>query len=77
MAAPHGGAFATLSLSSMDYPDVQEAMGTVWYQSLMNGSRLGDAARLAKSSYDHRDTRYTLILLGDPTQRIIAARPKN
>jgi len=74
LKARHGGAFAAWSLSSMNYADVQEAMGTAWYQSLMEGNRLGDAARTAKAAYDHRDTRYTLILFGDPTQRIIAAR---
>jgi hypothetical protein len=72
----HGGAFAAWSLSSMNYADVQEAMGTVWYQALMRGGRLGDAARAAKASYDHRDTRYTLVLLGDPTQRIVVAQDR-
>jgi hypothetical protein len=76
LKARNGGAFATWSLSSMDYPDVQEAMGTAWYQSVMRGSRLGDAARDAKGSFDHRDSRYTLILFGDPTQRIIDTRTK-
>jgi hypothetical protein len=76
LTADHGGAFAAWSLSSMDYPDVQEVLGSAWYASLMNGTRLGDAARAAKSSVDHRDTRYTLILFGDPTQRVVAPRTK-
>jgi hypothetical protein len=74
LKAQHGGAFATWSLTSMNYADVQEAMGTVWYGALMNGSRLGDAAKQAKSAVDHRDTRTTLVLLGDPTQRIVTQR---
>jgi hypothetical protein len=58
----------------MNFPDIQEAMGAAWYRALIKGARLGDAARQAKASQDHRDTRNTLILFGDPTQRVIAAR---
>ncbi len=76
LKARHGGAFASWTLSSMNYADVQEAMALVWYGSLIRGERLGDAARIAKASNDNSDTRYTLILLGDPTQRIIAARTR-
>ncbi len=74
LKAPNGGAFAAWSLSSMNYPDVQEAMGAAWYRALMKGARLGDAARQGKAAYDNRDTRNTLFLFGDPTQRIIAPR---
>jgi hypothetical protein len=76
LKARHGGAFAAFSFSSMNYPDVQEAMAGAWYRSLVGGSRLGDAARSAKTSYDHLDTRYTLTLFGDPTQRVFKMREK-
>lgn len=71
----NGGAFAVWSGTSMNYAHSQEEMGKAWYPSLMNGKRLGDVARAAKAAYNYdMDARYTLVLFGDPTQRVVARK---
>jgi hypothetical protein len=66
-----GGSFAVWTASAMNFADVQEQMSYVWYRDLMNGLRMGDAAKNAKLSLVHQDTRATYIILGDPTQRVV------
>jgi hypothetical protein len=66
-----GGAFAVLASSAMNYADVQEEMNRNLYKSLLNGTRLGDAARESKATLGNLSHKRTWIFFGDPTQRLI------
>jgi hypothetical protein len=63
-----GGAFAVLASSAMNYADVQEEMNRNLYKSLLNGTRLGDAARESKATLGNLSHKRTWIFFGDPTQ---------
>ncbi len=69
---PNGGAVAVWASSGLTTPDIQEIMGTRFYNQIGVGSitRLGDLVNDAKTTINFgRDVRLSWVLLGDPTMK--------
>ncbi|HEX9963350.1 MAG TPA: C25 family cysteine peptidase, partial [Pyrinomonadaceae bacterium] len=71
---PEGGAVVAWASSGETTPDVQEIMGTRFFQQLRNNAalnRIGDLANDAKTVIGGgRDVRLSWVLLGDPTMKV-------
>jgi hypothetical protein len=72
LKSQHGGAVAVWASSGFTPPEPQFQMNKEFYRLLFGTSatRLGDAARKAKSATADIDVRRTWTLLGDPSMRI-------
>ncbi len=73
LSSTAGGSVAVWSSTGLTTPDVQEVMGTRFYQqiSLGNIPRLGDLIRDAKGTISGgRDVRMSWCLLGDPMLKV-------
>jgi len=70
---PNGGSVATWSSTGLTTPDIQEVMGTRFYNQIAAGNitRLGDLINDAKTAIEFgRDVRLSWVLLGDPTLKV-------
>ncbi len=70
---PNGGAVAAWASSGLTTPDIQEIMGTRFYNQVGTGpiTRLGDLVKDAKTTINFgRDVRLSWVLLGDPTLKM-------
>ncbi len=70
---PNGGAVAAWASSGLTTPDIQEIMGTRFYNQVAAGeiTRLGDLIKDAKATINFgRDVRLSWVLLGDPTMKV-------
>ena len=70
---PIGGAVATWASTGLTGPDIQEVMGTRFYNQIGAGNitRLGDLINDAKTTIAFgRDVRLSFVLLGDPTLKV-------
>ena len=70
---PNGGAVAAWASTGLTTPDIQEIMGTRFYNQVAAGNmtRLGDLIKDAKATINFgRDVRLSWVLLGDPTMKV-------
>ena len=70
---PNGGAAAAWASSGLTTPDIQEVMGTRFYNQIGVGNinRIGDLIKDAKTTINFgRDVRLSWVLLGDPAMKV-------
>ena len=70
---PNGGAVVAWASSGLTTPDIQEVMGTRFYNQIAAGNmnRMGDLVNDAKTTINFgRDVRLSWVLLGDPTMKV-------
>ena len=73
MKNPNGGAVSAWASSGLTTPDIQEIMGTRFFNQINAGTitRLGDLIKDAKTTINFgRDVRLSWVLLGDPAMKV-------
>jgi len=70
LLAPHGGAVAVWTSSTLTFPDVQMPMAAGFFRHLFAGATLGEAAMRSKTATPDPDVRRSWILLGDPSMKL-------